>query len=178
MDEDTSFLRVRDLVEQTGLPEPVVKKSLKTFGEFFTSIKQGRARFYSPEAVNLLRQIADLEAMGTTAPSIRGILRGVEADAATGENPGSSMAVGSLAAAGETLTLGALQDIKNLQDTVAGLQADLAALGEKVADHEQKIIGHQQQIRLLRRELDELKTDSLARKMEGRGTPIWKRLFR
>jgi DNA-binding transcriptional MerR regulator len=177
MDEDTTFLRVRDLVDKTGLPEPVVKKSLRTFGEFFTSTKQGRTRLYPPETADLLRQIADLEAMGTTPPSIRGILRGGGAEASAGGNPGSGMAGGSLGAAGEILTLGALQDIKNLQETIGELQGEITTLREKAADQEQKLIGHQQQIRLLRRELDEIKTDSLARKMEGRNTPIWRRLM-
>ena len=76
MDENTTFLKFRDLVEQTGLPEADVKKFLRAFGEFFTSTKQGRTRLYPPETVGRLKQIAELEGMGTVIPSIRGILRG------------------------------------------------------------------------------------------------------
>jgi uncharacterized coiled-coil protein SlyX len=116
MDEDTNFLKARDLAERAGLPETDVKRFLRTYGEFFTSAKQGR-------------------------------------------------------------TLGALSDIKALQETIGELRAEVAALREKVTDHEQKVIGHQQQIRLLRHDVDEGKTESLARRLERRNTPFWRRVF-
>ena len=177
MDEDAGLLKARDLAERAGLPEADVKRYLRSFGEFFTSVKQGRTRFYAPETAERLKQIAELEAMGTTVPSIRGILCGRQGrPGVTGEaDPG--VAGGSIAAAGESLTLGALSDIRNLQETIGELQAQVSSLREKVAEHEQKIIGHQQQIRLLRHEVDEEKTALLAKRMEERNTPFWRRLF-
>jgi len=177
MDEDAGLLKARDLAERAGVPEADVKRYLRTFGEFFSSVKQGRSRFYLPETVEQLKQIAELEAMGTSTPTIRGILHG--ANALPGNPGGTAAAVpeGSAAMAGETLTLGALQDIKNLQEVFGELRAEVSALREKVAEHEQKIIGHQQQLRLLRHDVDEQKTDALARKIEARNTPFWKRLL-
>jgi DNA-binding transcriptional MerR regulator len=153
-----------------------VKRFLRTYGEFFVTRKQGRTRTYSPETVDLLHQIAELESVGTTVPTIKGCLRG---QAGTGEkaDPACVVPGGFPASMGETLTLGALSDIKNLQEMVRDLQHEVAALREKVGEHEQKVIGHQQQIRLLRHDVDEQRTDFLARRMEERGTSFWKRLF-
>jgi DNA-binding transcriptional MerR regulator len=177
MDGDTTFLRVRDLVERTGLPEADVKRSLRIFGEFFISSRQGRARLYSPDTVEQLKQIAELEAMGTTTPTIRGILRGGKAGAGTGDDTSPATTGRSAASAGENLTLGVLSDIKNLQEALGDLREQVSSLQEKVAEHEQRLIGHQQQVRLLRRDLDDQKTESLARRMEERNTPLWNRLF-
>jgi DNA-binding transcriptional MerR regulator len=177
MDENTTFLKVRDLVEQTGIPEADVKRFLRTYGEFFTSAKQGRSRLFPPETVGQLKQIAELEAMGTATPTIRGVLRGVPAEPGMQGNPAPGIAGGSIAYAGENLTLGVLSDMKNLQEKVSDLEERVAALTEKLAEHEQRLIGHQQQLRLLRHDVDEGKTETLARKMEGRSTPFWKRLF-
>jgi DNA-binding transcriptional MerR regulator len=177
MDEDTTFLKFRDLVEQTGLPEADVKRILRTFGEFFTSTRHGRIRLYSPGTVGQLKQIAELEVMDTAIPTIRGILRGVPAEEGGQGEPVASMAGGSIAYAGENLTLGVLSDMKNLQETVRDLGEQVASLNEKIAEHEQRLIGHQQQLRLLRRDLDEQKIETLAKRMEGRNNPFWKRLF-
>ena len=176
MNGDTPFLKARDLAERAGLPEADVKRFLRTYREFFTSTKQGRTRSYPPETADRLKQIAELEAVGTTPPTIRACLRGQgcaegEADLAT-VVPG-----GFPAAAGETLTLGALSDIKNLQETVRDLQEEVATLKEKVVEHEQKVICHQQQIRLLRHDMDEQRTEILARRAEERSTSFWERLF-
>ena len=178
MDEDTSFLKARDLAERTGLPETDVKRFLRTYSGFFTSTKQGRNRVYPPEAAGLLMQIAELEAVGTTAPTIRGILRGKQGDGA-GEADPASVAPGGFAAAaaGETLTLAALSDIKALQEELGELRGEVASLREQVAGHGQKIIAHQEQIRLLRRSLDEIKTEALARQIDRKRVPFWRRLF-
>jgi len=177
MDEDTTFLKFRDLVEQTGLPEADVKRILRTFGEFFTSTKQGRSRLYPYETIGQLKQIAELEAMGTAIPTIRGILRGVPAEASGQGNPAPGIAGGSIAYAGENLTLGVLSDMKNLQEMVKDLEEQVTSLTAKIAEHEQRLIGHQQQLRLLRHDVDEQKTETLAKRMEARNTPFWKRLF-
>ena len=177
MDEDTTFLKFRDLVERTGVPEADVKRFLRAFGEFFTSTKQGRTRFYSPETVAQLKQIAELEGMGTTVPTIRGILRGEPAEAEGEGEPAAGMTGGSVAYAGENLTLGVLSDMKNLQGMVADLGEQVASLTEKLAEQEQRLIGHQQQLRLLRRDMDEQKTEILARRRDERNIPVWKRLL-
>jgi len=177
MDEDTIFLKVRDLAEQTTLPEADVKRYLRTFNEFFTSTKQGRSRFYPPETVGRLKQIAELEAVGTAIPTIRGILRGVPAEAGGEGEPVAGLAGGSVAYAGENLTLGVLSDMKNLQEMVRDLDEQVTSLREKIAEHEQRLIGHQQQLRLLRHDVDEQKTETLARRMEARNTPFWRRLL-
>jgi DNA-binding transcriptional MerR regulator len=177
MDEDMPFLKFRDLVERSGLPEADVRKFLRTFSEFFTSTKQGRTRLYPPETVGHLKQIAELESMGTAIPIIKGILRGGPAEVGGVGDPVPAMAGGSIAYAGENLTLGVLSDMKNLQETVRDLGEQVASLREKVAEHEQRLIGHQQQLRLLRRDLDEQKTETLAKRMEERNTPFWRRLF-
>jgi DNA-binding transcriptional MerR regulator len=177
MDEDTTFLKVRDLVEQTGLPEADVKRILRTFGEFFISTKQGRSRLYPPETIGQLKQIAELEAMGTAIPTIRGILRGVQVEPVGEGNPAGGMVGGSIAYAGENLTLGVLSDIKTLQGMAGDLEDRVAALTEKIAEHEQRLIGHQQQLRLLRHDVDEQKIETLAKRREARNTPFWRRLF-
>lgn len=177
MDEDASFLKARDLAERAGLPETDVKRFLRTYGEFFTSTKRGRTRVYPPETADHLKQIAELEAVGTTVPTIKGVLRSGRDGVGRENDPGSVAPGGFVAAAGESLTLGALSDIKALQETIMELRAEVEALREKVTEHEQKIIGHQQQIRLLRHDMDEGKTEALARRMEGRNTPFWKRIF-
>jgi DNA-binding transcriptional MerR regulator len=178
MDEDTSFLKARELAERTGLAETDVKRLLRTYGGFFSSTKRGRSRVYPPEAAGLLTQIAELEAVGTTAPTIRGILSGKQGGRTGEADPSSAVPGGSAAAAaGESLTLGALSDIKALQDDLGELRSEVTSLREQVATLEQKVIGHQEQIRLLRRSLDEIKTEALAIRMEGRGIPIWNRLF-
>jgi DNA-binding transcriptional MerR regulator len=177
MDEDTTFLKFRDLVERTGLPEADVKRFLRMFGEFITSAKRGRSRLYSPETVGQLKQVAELEGMGTAIPTIRGILRGVPAEPGGEGESAAGIAGGSVAYAGENLTLGVLSDMKNLQEMVGDLEERMAALTKKIAEHEQRLIGHQQQIRLLRRDVDEQKTETLAKRMEGRNTPLWRRLL-
>jgi predicted transcriptional regulator len=183
MDEDTKYLKARDLAEGTGLPEKEVKRILRTYGEFFTPKKQGRSLLYAPEEAGLLTQIAELEAVGTTPPTIRGILTGKQCgDGGEGRPDPSTVVPGGFAtaaaaAAGETLTLGALSDIKALQEELEGLKGELASLRKKVGEQEQKIIGHQEQIRLIRRNLDEIKTEALAMRMEGRGIPFLRRLF-
>jgi len=177
MNEDTIFLKFRDLVEQTGLPEADVKRFLRTFGEFFTSTKQGRSRLYSPEAVDLLKQIAELEAVGTAIPTIRGILRGVPAKPGGEGDPAAGMAGGSIAYAGENLTLGVLSDMKSLQEMARDLEERVAALTEKIAEHEQRLIGHHQQLRLLRHDVDEQKTETLAKKVDARNNPFWKKIL-
>jgi DNA-binding transcriptional MerR regulator len=177
MDEDTGYLKARELAERTGLQESDVKRFLRTYGEFFSSAKQGRNRVYPPETAELLKQIADLEACGTTPPTIKGILRG-RCGCGGGAADPASMVPGSVAAAaGESLTLGALADIKALQETIGELREEMMALRGKVAEHEQKIIGHQQQIRLIRHDVDEGKNEALARRMEGKTVPFWNRLF-
>lgn len=177
MDEDTTFLKVRDLVERAGLPEADVKRSLRNFSEFFTSRKLGRARLFTPDAVDRLKQIAELEAMGAPVPAIRGILQGGKALPSGREDPATATEEKAIASAGENLTLGVLADIKTLQLEAGELRAEIASLREKLGEHEQRIIGHQQQIRLLRHEMDEQKTESLARRMEERRTPFWKRVL-
>ena len=178
MDEKTKYLKARDLAGQTGLPETDVKRLLRTYAGFFSQVKQGRSRVYPPEAAGLLTQIAELEAVGTTPPTIRGILTGKQGAAAGEADPPSAVPGGSAAAAaGETLTLGALSDIKALQEELAVLRDEAASLREQVTAHEQKIIGHQEQIRLMRRSLDDIKTEALALRMNGRGIPFWRRLF-
>lgn len=177
MDEDTTFLKFRDLVERTDLLEADVKRFLRTFGEFFTSTKQGRIRLYSPESIGQLKQIAELEAMGTAIPTIKGILRGLPAETGGEGDPVPGMAGGSIAHAGENLTLGVLSDMKNLQETVRDLQEEVVSLQDKVAELEQRLIGHQQQLRLLRRDMDGQKTETLVKRMEERNSPLWKRLF-
>jgi DNA-binding transcriptional MerR regulator len=177
MDEDTTFLKFRDLAERTGLPEADVKRFLRTYGEFFTSTRKGRTRLYSPETAGQLKQIAELEAMGTTVPTIRGILRGVPAGAGGEEEPAAGPGGGSIPYPGENLTLGVLSDVKGLQEMVRELEEQVAALTEKVAEHEQRLIGHQQQLRVLRRDVDGQKTEILAKRMEERNSPLWKRIF-
>ena len=177
MDEDKKYLKARDLAELARLPEGDVKRFLRTYGDFFTSAKPGRTRMYPPETAELLKQIAELEAVGTAVATIKGVLRGAQGGGAGQANPDAVVPGGFAAAAGETLTLGALSDIKALQEELGEIRAQVAALREKVAEHEQKVIGHQQQLRLLRHDLDEQKTDALARRMEGRNVPFWKRLF-
>lgn len=177
MDEDTTFLKFRDLVVRSGLPDADVKKFLRTFSDYFTSTKQGRTRLYPPDSVDLLKHIAELEAVGTAIPTIRGVLRSGQAETAGKGDPVPGIAGGSIAYAGENLTLGVLSDMKNLQETVRDLGEQVASLQEKVAEHEQRLIGHQQQLRLLRRDLDEQKTETLAKRMEERNNPFWKRLL-
>jgi DNA-binding transcriptional MerR regulator len=177
MDEHTSLLKARDLAERAGLPEGDVKRYLRTYGEFFTSTKQGRTRLYSPEAADLLSQIAELEAVGTAVPTIKGVLRGGQGGGAEQTDPATVVPGGFAAAAGETLTLGVLSDMKNLQEMVRDLEEQVASLTEKITEHEQRLIGHQQQLRLLRHDVDEQKTETLAKRMEGRNNPFWKRLF-
>jgi DNA-binding transcriptional MerR regulator len=177
MDEDTDYLKARDLAERAGLPETDVKRFLRTYGEFFTSAKQGRTRVYPPGTADLLKQIAELEAVGTAVPTIKGVLRCGRGGEGRESDHGSVVPGAFVAAAGETLTLGALSDIKALQETIGELRAEVAALREKVTLAEQKVIGHQQQIRLLRHDVDEGKTESLARRLEGRNTPFWRRVF-
>jgi DNA-binding transcriptional MerR regulator len=177
MDEDMPFLKFRDLVYRSGLPDTDVRRFLRTFGEFFTSTKQGRTRLYPPDSVDLLKHIAELDAVGTSIPTIRGILRGAPSETAGERNPVSGMAGESIAYAGENLTLGVLSDMKDLQETVRDLGEQVVSLRQKVAEHEQRLIGHQQQLRLLRRDLDEQKTETLAKRMEERNNPFWRRLF-
>jgi DNA-binding transcriptional MerR regulator len=178
MDEDAKYLKARDLAGSTGLPEKEVKRLLRTYSEFFASAKQGRSRVYPPEAAGLLRQIAELEAVGTTVPTIRGILTGRQGPGEEEPDPSPRVPGGAaVAAAGETLTLGALSDIKALQEELEGLRGEVLSLREKLGEHEQKLIGHQQQIRLLRHDVDERKTDALARRMERKNAPFWRRLF-
>jgi len=179
MDENTTYLRARDLAGQTGLPEKEVKRILRIYSDFFTSAKEGRTRVYPPEAAGLLTQITELEAVGTTPPTIRGILTGKQGGDGGEDRPDPFTVVpgGFAAAAGETLTLGALSDIKALQEELEGLKGELASLRKKVGEQDQKIIGHQEQIRLIRRNLDEIKTEALAMRMEKRNTPFWRRLF-
>ena len=177
MDEATIFLKFRDLVERTGLPEADVKRFLRTFGESFTSTKQGRSRLYPYETIGQLKQIAELEAMGTAIPTIRGILRGVPAEASGQGNPAPGIAGGSIAYAGENLTLGVLSDIKNLQEMVKDLEEQVTSLTAKITEHEQRLIGHQQQIRLLRHDVDEQKTETLAKKVDARNNPFWKKIL-
>jgi DNA-binding transcriptional MerR regulator len=177
MDEGTGLLKARDLAGRAGLPEANVRRYLRTFGEFFTSVKQGRARLYPPDAADRLKQIAELEAMGTTAPTIRGILGKRKAGEGDGNDAVPVIPAGSIADAGENLTLGVLSDVKSLQEEVAALREKVAMLQEKAAEQEQRLIGHQQQIRLLRHDVDEQKTDTMARRMEARNTPLWRRLF-
>ncbi|HUK39078.1 MAG TPA: MerR family transcriptional regulator [Methanomicrobiales archaeon] len=176
MDEETAFLKFRDLVERSGLPEADVRRWLRGFGEFFTSSRQGRTRLYSPDTVDQLKQIAELEAMGTSVPTIRGVLRGAKAEPGAME-PAAGEGGEPAARPAENLTLGVLSDMKALQEANAELREQLAALREKLAEHEQRLIGHQQQIRLLRRDLDEMKTDSLARSLEERSSNFWERLL-
>jgi len=179
MDENTQYLKPGELAGQAGLPEKEAKRILRTYGDFFTSAKQGKSRVYPPEAAGLLQQIAQLEAVGTTPPTIRGILTGKQGAGEGQADPATVVPGGfaAAAAAGESLTLGALSDIKALQEELEGLRGEVASLREKLADHDQKVIGHQQQIRLLRRDLDEIKTEALAMRMERRGSRFWKRLF-
>jgi DNA-binding transcriptional MerR regulator len=177
MDEDTGLLKARDLAERAGLPEADVRRYLRTYGEFFTSMKQGRTRLYPPEMADRLKQIRELEAMETTVPTIRGILRKGMAGEGDGSEPGSTIPAGAIATAGENLTLGVLSDVKGLQEEIADLRAQVAMLREKASEHEQRLIGHQQQIRLLRHEMDEQKTNALVMRMEERNTPLWRRLF-
>jgi len=179
MDESTQYLKAGELAGQTGLPEKEVKRILRAYGDFFTSAKEGRTRVYSPEAAGLLRQISDLEAVGTTRPTIRGILTGKQGGGEGKADPATVVPGGfaTATAAGETLTLGALSDIKALQEELEGLRGEIASLREKVGEHDQKIIGHQEQIRVLRRNLDEIKTEALALRIEGRRKPIWDRIF-
>jgi DNA-binding transcriptional MerR regulator len=177
MDEVTTLLKARDLAERAGLPEADVKRFLRTYGEFFVSRKQGRTRLYSPETADLLKQIAELEAMGTTVSTIKGILKGGQDGSGGQADPATVVPGGFPASMGETLTLGALSDIKNLQETVRSLQEQVASLRETVTGHEQRLIGHQQLIRLLRHDFDEQKTEILARRVEERSTPFWRRLF-
>jgi chromosome segregation ATPase len=87
------------------------------------------------------------------------------------------MVGGSIAYAGENLTLGVLSDIKTLQGMAGDLEDRVAALTEKIAEHEQRLIGHQQQLRLLRHDVDEQKIETLAKRREARNTPFWRRLF-
>jgi len=176
MDEETSFLKFRDIMERTGLPEADVRRWLRGFGEFFTSSRQGRTRLYSPDTVDQLKQIAELEGMGTSVPSIRGILRGGRAEPGAME-PASGDGGEPASVPAENLTLGVLSDIKALQEANAELREQLNALREKLAEHEQRLIGHQQQLRLARRDLDEMKTDSLARHLEDRSSHFWERLL-
>jgi DNA-binding transcriptional MerR regulator len=177
MDEVTTFLKFRDLAERAGLPEADVKRFLRSYGEFFTSTKQGRTRLYSPETAGQLKQIAELEAVGTAASTIRGILTGRQGAREGPSDPSAVVPGGFAAAAGETLTLGALSDIKALQEELEGLRAEVASLRQKLGEHEQKIIGHQQQIRLLRHHVDDQKIETLAKRMEEKNGPLWKRLF-
>jgi DNA-binding transcriptional MerR regulator len=177
MNGDTTFLKARDLAERAGLPEADVKRFLRTYSEFFSSIKQGRTRMYPPGTVDLLKQIAELEAVGTTIPTIKGVLRRGQDGPEGQPDPGTVVPGGFSSSMGETLTLGVLSDIKNLQETVRDLQEEVASLRGKAGELEQKAIGHQQQIRLLRHDFDEQKTEILARRVEERSTPFWKRLF-
>jgi DNA-binding transcriptional MerR regulator len=174
----TGYLKARDLAEQAGLPEKEVKRLLRSYAEFFAPGKQGRSRVYPPETVGILRQIAELEEVGTTPPTIRGVLTRNQGDGAGQEAAHGPATTGFPAAAGEALTLGALSDIRSLQAGLGELGEEIALLRQKLGEHEQKIIAHQQQIRLLRHEVDEQKNDALARKAEGSGAPVWKRLFR
>lgn len=181
MAEVQDLLKFRELVEGSGLPEAEVKRHVRTFGEFFTTMKQGRTRLYASDSVGLLKRIHDLTEHGTTIPTIRGILRGMHAGTpgVADLGMGITLPVGGLAdeRAGETLTLGALSDIGMLQASVRELQEEVAALREKLTEQEQKVIAHQQQLKLVRHELDDRKMDALAQRLDRQQQPFWKRLM-
>jgi DNA-binding transcriptional MerR regulator len=177
--EAQDLLKFRELVEGSGLPEAEVKRHVRTFGEFFTTMKQGRTRLYASDSVDLLKRIHDLTEHGTTVPSIRGILRGMHAGTpgVADLGMGITLPVGGHAEepVGETLTLGVLSDISMLQATLRELQEEVAALREKVTEYEQKTIAHQQQLKLVRHELDDRKMDAMADRLDRQQQPFWKR---
>ena len=179
MADAQELLKFRELVEGSALPEAEVKRHVRTFGEFFTTMKQGRVKFYAAGSVALLKRIHDLTEHGTTIPSIRGILRGMHAGipGVADLGMGITLPVGGLAEepAGETLTLGVLSDIQMLQASVRELQEEVAALREKITEQEQRTISHQQQIKLLRHELEDRKMDALAERLDRQQQPFWKR---
>jgi DNA-binding transcriptional MerR regulator len=176
------LLKFRELVERSGLPEAEVKRHVRNFAEFFTTMKQGKTKLYAGTSVDLLKRIHDLTEHGTTVPSIRGILRGVQEGSPAGADLGMCVTLpvdglGGLAdqPAGESLTLGVLSDIGMLQASVRELQEEVALLRGQVRDHEQKIIAHQQQLKLVRHEVEDRRMDALAERLEQQQQPFWKR---
>jgi DNA-binding transcriptional MerR regulator len=173
------LLKFRELVELSGLPEAEVKRHVRNFGEFFTTMYQGRTKLYARPSIDLLKRIHDLTEHGTTFPSIRGILRGVQEGSPAGADLGMcvTLPVGGIAdeKAGESLTLGVLSDIGMLQASLRELQEEVAVLRGQVRDHDQKIISHQQQLKLIRHDVEERKMDTLAEKLERQQQPFWKR---
>ena len=173
------LLKFRELVELSGLPEAEVKRHVRTFGEFFTTTRQGKTKLYAGTSVDLLKRIHDLTEHGTTVPSIRGILRGVQEGSPAGADLGMcvTLPVGGHAdeKAGESLTLGVLSDIGMLQASLRELQEEVAVLRGLVKDHEQRIISHQQQLKLVRHEVEDRRMDALAERLERQQQPFWKR---
>ena len=174
------LLKLSELVERSGLPEAEVKRHVRNFGEFFTTVKQGRTKFYDGTSVELLKRIHDLTEHGTTAPSIRGILRGCQGGSAEVADLGMCVSLPVVAPAEEkaadALTLGVLSDIGMLQASLRELQEEVALLRGQVRDHDQKIISHQQILKRVCHEVEDRKMDTLAEKLERQQQPFWKRL--
>ena len=170
-----------ELVERSGLPDAEVKRHVRNFGEFFTTVKQGRTKFYDGSSVELLKRIHDLEAHGTTAPSIRGILRGCQGGSPAVADLGMCVSLPVVSPpeekAEDALTLGVLSDIGMLQASLRELQEEVARLRGQVRDHDQKIISHQQMLKRVCHEVEERRMDTLAEKLERDQQPFWKRLM-
>jgi DNA-binding transcriptional MerR regulator len=180
--DSQELLKIRELVERSGLPEAEVKRHVRNFGEFFTTTRQGRTRLYASDSVVLLKRIADLTATGTTIPCIRGVLRGTVTPGTCVPDLGMGVILPPGAAVqekGETadsLTLGVLSDISMLQASVREIQEEVAVLRVKLTEQEQRTIAHQQQIKLLRHELDDRKMGAMADRLDRQEQPFWKRL--
>ena len=72
-------MKLSDIARAAGLADSTARRYVMSFPEWFPSRTEGRRRFYDPEAVAILRQVADLYEQGYTTEAVRDQLAGQHA---------------------------------------------------------------------------------------------------
>ncbi|HDR72715.1 MAG TPA: MerR family transcriptional regulator [Methanoculleus sp.] len=65
------YFRIPDIAKRTGIPEQTVAEYAQTFDEFLTYATDADTRYYTPDAMLLMRKIDSYVREGKTTEEIR-----------------------------------------------------------------------------------------------------------
>ncbi len=150
---------LREIARTLGLPESTVRYYRDAFSEYVPTVGRGRRRRYPPEAIAVLRRIADLFAEGRTRDGVQAALPGGGLDRAGGavtlaeRAPSGGAAADARLTHDEVMTLlfdgererrdvmwQMVSEIVRLGDAVERQHAILAGIFERVVDGERRAL--------------------------------------
>ncbi len=160
------WLLIAELAEELDVAETTARRWAKLFETFLPAKRFNRVTRYSPEAVEILADIADLYRKGFTTEEIRHHLEGTRPRAlALAPQEEQSLVMSRQRA------IAALERLSNVLQILADQKEDLQRIDDVTQDLAERDEEREMELQYLKHRMDSLESEVVRR-------PWWKKIFR